>query len=427
MERRKRKAKRISGKRSISRRTFLKLVGTATVAASTLGFPAVLRGAKPEEILVGSIHPITGPVAYDGMSCAQAVQLAIDQKNAAGGIKSMGGARLKVLLMDSQANPKVGEAAAEKLIREGCVCLFGCYNSPVAMVTTQVAEKYGIPHIITVGVADELLERGFKYTFRVQPDSSNMAEMVCKYIRELSDTHKVPIKTISCLHVAGFGAVIYNKLSKFAPKYGLEPIGNVSYALGASDLTTEVSKIKAMNADVIVDVGYLADGILKIKTYADLKVEPKGGIFGCANGAFSNVSFVKEVGRLSEFLFDTNYWHNPRSSLAKNVIAEYNKRFTAVVFQSHAVPSYNAALVLIDALERAGTTDPVKLRDAIARTSLKTHIAPWGPIEFDEKGQNKNAIATLQQVQNRNIRLILPAEVSEARPVFPIPSWDKRV
>jgi branched-chain amino acid transport system substrate-binding protein len=413
-------------KKGMTRRRFLKVVGTTGLVASTIGFPAVLRGAAPKEILVGSIHPITGPVAYDGTSCAQAVQLAIDQKNAAGGIKSMGGAKIKVLLMDSQANPKVGEAAAEKLIREGCVCLFGCYNSPVAMVTTQVAERNGIPHLITVGVADELLERGFKYTFRVQPDASNMAEMVCKYIKHLSQTSGIPLKTVSCLHVAGFGAVIYNKLLKFAPQYGLEVIGNVSYGLGVSDVTTEVSKIKAMNADVIVDVGYLPDGILKVKAYADLKVEPKGGIFGCANGAYSNASFVKEVGRLAEFLFDTNYWHNPRSSLARSVIAEYNKKFTKVIFQSHAVPSYNAALVLIDALERTGTADPAKLRDAIAKTSLKTHIGPGGPIEFDQKGQNKNALATLQQVQKRDIKLILPDEFSEAKPVFPVPSWDKK-
>lgn len=420
------KSKRNEGKK-ISRRNFLKVIGMTGLTTSTIGFPAILKGATPKEILVGSIHPITGPVAYDGTSLAQAVELAADQKNSAGGIKSMGGAKLKILLMDSQANPKVGEAAAEKLIRDGCVCLLGCYNSPVAMVTTQVAERHGIPHIITVAVADEIMERGFKYTFRVQPDATNMADMTCKYIRELSEKFNISLKTISCMHIAGFGAVIYNKLVKIAPKYGLETIGNVSYGYGVSDLTTEVSKIKGMNADVIVDVGYLADGILKIKTYADLKVEPKGGIIGCANGAFSNPSLVKEVGRLAEFIMDGNYWHNPKSSLAKSVIAEYNKRYTKVVFQSHAVHAYNATLVLIDALERAGTSDPVKLRDAIAKTSLKEHIAPGGPIEFDSTGQNKNALATLQQVQKREIKVVLPEEYAETKPIFPIPSWGNKI
>lgn len=407
----------------MNRRDFLKVAGMAGLATSTIGFPAVLRGAEPKEILIGSIHPITGPVAYDGTSLAQAIELAADQKNAAGGIRSMGGAKLKVLLMDSEAKPKVGEAAAEKLIRDGCVCILGCYNSPVAMVTTQVAERSGVPHIITVAVADEILERGFKYTFRVQPDATNMAEMTCKYTRQLSEKFNMPLKTMSCMHISGFGAVVYNKLVKLAPKYGFETIGNVSYGFGISDLTTEASKIKGMNADVIVDVGYLPDGILKIKTYADLKVEPKGGIIGCANGAFSNPSMVSELGRLAEHIMDGNYWHNPRSPLARSVIAEYNKKYTKVVFQSHAVHAYNATLVIIDALERAGTADLVKLRDAIAKTSLKEHIAPGGPIEFDSTGQNKNAMATLQQVQKRDIKVVLPDEYSDAKPVFPIPPW----
>ena len=103
---RKRKAYTGNG---VSRRSFLKVAGMAGLAA-TMGFPAVIRGAEPKEILIGSIHPITGPTAYDGPLLAQGFQLAIDQKNAAGGIKSMGGAKMKVLLMDTEAKPKVGKS-----------------------------------------------------------------------------------------------------------------------------------------------------------------------------------------------------------------------------------------------------------------------------------------------------------------------------
>lgn len=410
----------------VDRRTFLKVAGMAGVATATIGFPAVLRGAAPKEILIGSIHPLTGPVAYDGTSLAQAVQLAVDQKNAAGGIKSMGGAKLKVLLKDTESKPKVGQAAAEKLIRDGCIVLLGCYNSPVTIVTTHVAERRGIPHIVTVAVADEILERGFKYAFRVQPDSTNMAEMTCKYIRQLAEKSKVDLETIALMHIAGFGAVIANKVEKFGPQHGFRIIGKVSYGYGVSDLTTEITKIKAMNADVIFDAGYLADGILKLRTYNDLKVEPRGGIVGCANGSYSNPATVRELGRLVEYILDGNYSHNPRSSFARSVIEEYNKRYTKVIFQSHSVHAYNATLVVIDALERAGTADSVKLRDAIATTSLKEHMAPGGPIEFGPTGQNRNALATLQQVQKRKIKVVLPKEYSNAEPVYPIPPWSAK-
>jgi branched-chain amino acid transport system substrate-binding protein len=116
----------------------------------------------------------------------------------------------------------------------------------------------------------------------------------------------------------------------------------------------------------------------------------------------------------------------PEALFARSVISEYNKKYAKVPFQCHAVHAYNATLVLIDALERAKTADPKKLRDAIASTSLKEHIAPGGPIEFDSTGRNKNALATLQQVQKREIKLVLPEEYSEAKPIFPIPSWDAK-
>jgi branched-chain amino acid transport system substrate-binding protein len=134
------------GKRSgVSRRTFLKVAGMAGVSVAGIGFPAVLRGAAPPEILIGSLHPTSGPTAVDGLSIANGFLLAIEQKNAAGGIKSLGGAKMKVLLMDTESKPKVGESLTEKLIRDGCIAIAGAYNSPVTMVTTQVAEKNEIP------------------------------------------------------------------------------------------------------------------------------------------------------------------------------------------------------------------------------------------------------------------------------------------
>jgi branched-chain amino acid transport system substrate-binding protein len=411
----------------INRRGFLKAAGVAGVSAVAIGFPAVLRGAAPPDILVGSLHPITGPTAVDGLSIANGFLLALQQKNEAGGIKSLGGAQMRIILMDTESKPKVGEAAAEKLIRDGCVALAGSYNSPVSMVTTQVAEKNEIPHLITISVADEILQRGFKYCFRVQPDSSNMAELTCKYVRELSDKHKLDLKTIAHMHISGFGASIANKVKDFAPKYGFQVIGSASYGFGVSDLTTEISKIKEMNADVIFDTGYLADGILKIRTYANLKVEPKGGIIGCSNGSYSNYSAAKELGGLLNYIMDGNYYYNPRSPLTPKVIDEYQKWFKQVGFQSHSVHAYDAGLVLINALERCASRDPKKIREAIAKTNLKEHMAPGEPIQFDETGQNKNAMITLQQVQKGEIKVVLPEQYSDAKPMYPMPPWGQRM
>ena len=406
----------------VTRRTFLTSTGAAGLALA-LGTPVTGR-AQPKELLVGSIHPLTGPLAPDGHSVANGCQLAFEQKNAAGGIKALGGARVRLVNADHQFQPKVGAAEAERLIREGAVALLGAFASAVTMQTSQIAEKHGVPHLVTVAVADEITERGFKYTFRVQPNATDMAVQTVKYVRELCTLKQLPLKTVAVVHENTFGTALFNRVAKAAPEHGFEIVGNVPYAARAADLTTEISKAKAMNADLILDSGYLGDGLLKMRTYRDLRVEPRGGIIGVANGCYSNPNFIKELGRVSEAIMDGNYWHNPTSAFARDVIKQYEARFNAP-FQSHTVWGYNAALVLIDALERAGSAEPAKLRDALAKTNLAQHIAPGDAIVFNEQGQNRNATVTLQQVQKSQIRVVLPKAYADAEPVFPIPGWSK--
>jgi len=407
---------------AVSRRVFLTSTGRAALVA-TLGAPGALS-AQPKEILVGSIHPLTGPLAPDGSSVANGCLLAIEQKNAAGGIASLGGAKIRVASVDHQFKPQVGAAEAERLIREGAVALLGAFASAVAMQTTQIAEKHGIPHLVTVAVADEITERGFKTTFRVQPNATDMAVQTVKYVRELCTLKGVSFRTVAAIHENTFGTALFNRVAKAAPQHGFEIVGNIPYAARAADLTTEINKLKAMNADLVFDTGYLNDGLLKMRTYRDLRVEPKGGIVGVANGCYSNPVFIKELGKVAEAIMDGNYWHNPTSPFAREVIKQYEARFNAP-FQSHTVWGYNAALVLIDALERAGSTDPGKLRDAIAKTSLKRHIAPGDAIVFNEQGQNVNATVTMQQIQQGQIRVVLPKAYADAEPIFPIPGWNK--
>jgi branched-chain amino acid transport system substrate-binding protein len=112
--------------------------------------------------------------------------------------------------------------------------------------------------------------------------------------------------------------------------------------------------------------------------------------------------------------------------MTSEVMAAYKKKYPKVRFQSHSVHAFDAGLVLIDALERAASRDPKKIRDAIASTSLEDHLAPGGPIEFDDTGQNKNAMITLQQVQNQEIKVVLPDKYSDAKPMYPYVPWSER-
>jgi branched-chain amino acid transport system substrate-binding protein len=411
-----------NGKKSkLTRRDFLKVGALAGGAAAmgTLGFPNVLRAA-PKEIVIGHIHPLSGFLAFDGKELANGIDLAVKEINEAGGIKSLGGATLKVLAADSEGKPDVAIREVERLYKEGAVAISGCYQSSVTLVATQIAEKFKVPFVVSVAVADEVTSRGFKYTFRVQPNAEQMASQAAKHLSEIIKASGSNAKTIAYLHDnTAFGNPLSEHVAKFAPQYGLEVIEDVPYSPRAADVSTEVGKIKAAGADIILDTGYFGDGVRVYKTMKELRVKAQA-IMGCANGAFSHPKFVKELGDITENVMDGNYRANPLSPLTKSAFANYKKAYGTDMGAS-TVFSYQAVYVIADALERAGSTDREAIRDALAKTNMTNHILPQGPIVFGPGGQNTNATAAVTQVQGGSIKVVWPEKYAEAKPVFPVP------
>ena len=148
----------------VSRRLILQ----AGAAASALGAPGLLL-AQARPVKIGLVHPVSGGLAYSGGQGRLGCQLAIDEINAAGGIKSMGGARLEAALGDSQSRPEVGVSEVERLHQEGVAAYVGCFSSAIALPATQAAAKYNTPFMIDVGVSDNIVNRGLKNVFRLAP------------------------------------------------------------------------------------------------------------------------------------------------------------------------------------------------------------------------------------------------------------------
>ena len=316
-------------KKGMTRREFMKSTAVAGVAAAagTIGFPNVLRGADPKEILIGHIHPLSGALGFDGQELKKGMMLAVKEINDAGGIKSLGGAKLKLLDADSEGKPELAVSAVERFNREGVVAVMGAYQSAVTLVATQQAEKLQIPYVVTVAVADEVTSRGFKYTFRVQPSAEQMASQTVKYVSEIAKATGQTVKTIAYLHDdTAFGTSLAGHVKKYAPNYGMEVIVDVAYSPRAADVSTEVGKIKAAGADVVMDTGYFGDGVRVLKTMRDVRIKSKG-IIGCGNGAFSHPKFVEELGKLTENVMDGNYCANPRSPLTKKAFANYKAAY----------------------------------------------------------------------------------------------------
>lgn len=410
------------GERGITRREFMKSTAAMGVAAAvgTVGFPAVLRGAEPKEILIGHIHPLSGFLAFDGQEMKKATEFGVQQVNAAGGIKCLAGAKLKLMDGDSEGKPEKAISEVERLDRAGVVAITGCYQSAVTIVATQVAERLKVPFVVSVASAEEVTTRGFKYTFRIQPTSSMFVDQALKYMTEIAKAKGQKIKTIAYLHESTqFGTALADFTVKYAPKYGLELILRVPYSTQAADVSTEVGKIKAAGADLIFDSGYFGDGVRVLRTMRDLRVNAKA-IVGIANGAFSHPKFIQELGNLAEYVMDSNYQINPRSDFALKTLAEFKSKFGTDMSPSMTY-GYQPIPVIADALERAKSAKRDDLREALTKTNFTHHILPQGPIVFGSDGQNKNANTLLMQILKSKIEEVWPEEYSTAKVVFPVP------
>jgi branched-chain amino acid transport system substrate-binding protein len=387
--------------------------GTATTTTTS-------SAPKVAEVKIGALEPLTGGLAKEGTDMLNAIQLAVDEVNQAGGIRSLGGAKVVLVKADHEGKPEKGVSETQRLIHEGVVGIVGAYSSGVALPATQEAEKNKTPFIIDIGVVDQLTERGFKYTFRIQPPAKSMAQNFLTYFEELNKKSQVKLKTAVLAHEDSvFGSGIAKLIKENAASKGIEVLGEFAYPASSIDLSDVVNKIKSLKPDVVIATTYLQDGMMLVKGLKDANFKPKA-MLGVANGAFSNENFIQNEKSINQYYMDTNYTINPKSELANKVVeayqAQYKKRISA-----NAAYSYTAAKVMIDAVERAGSVDRDKVRDAIAATNMTEHILPQGPIKFSSTGQNENAQAVLNQIIDGKSKVVFPDTFKEADPVYPMP------
>lgn len=418
-------AKQAQGGVGIGRRTFLKTAGAGAVGLALGGLPLRVSAAAPKEILIGDIHPTSGGIAEYGKACQDGTRLAIEQVNAAGGIKSLKGAKLKLLAADSEGKPEVGMRAAEKLIQDGAVAIIGPFQSNVAFTTTQIGEKYQVPTVIDFGMADNILTRGFKYSFRLMASTDMASDQWVRFTREMAKAKNVNIKTVVVIHENTlYGTSFAKKAKEAMEKAGLEVLSVISYPYNTADLSSEVSKIKALKPDLIAPISYTPDAILMTKALATLKVNARGYI-GISSAGHGSLAYATGLGKLAEFNMTQTAYGNPKAPGYAAFVAGFKKRFNAPPNISPTCYNYSAGLLVADAIHRAGSADPKAIREALARSNFKDHLLCGEAISFDEAGQNKNVVSPFIQVVKGQQVVVWPKKFSQQDPVFPMPSWDE--
>jgi branched-chain amino acid transport system substrate-binding protein len=409
-----------------SRRTFLKSAGAISAGAVLSGFPSIIRGTS-NEILIGAVEPLTGLAAEAGQMAAWGFELAVEHVNKAGGVKSMGGAKLKLLVEDSESKNETGAIAAEKLIRKGIVCLSGALQGGVTMAVSKVADRYKMLFVIDIAVPDQITQQGFQYTFRIIPPMSDFIKTGIQGIMEITQKAGRPINTAVVIHIAEFTAktsfdIFYPMSEKIGAPWKI--LKKITYPELTMSVASEVGEAKGLKPDALFINCRMRDAVMLVQEMYKQKFDVDG-IFGVIAQGLGEPGYHKQ-GKLSDYTFNICPWHNEVKPFTLQVAKEYESRFKKP-FNMNGSYAYDAILVIADALERAGSTDKDALRAALKATKFENKTSVGGPIQFDEKGDNIGTGTALVQIQEGKSKCVYPPESALVKAIYPVPKWDKRV
>ncbi len=403
---------------NVSRRTFLQSAAMgAAAAAGSLYAPSVLR-AQSVAVKIGVLHPVSGALSYSGQQGRIGATMAIHDVNAAGGIKSLGGAKIDAMLGDAQSTPDGGNAEVEKMNAAGVSAVVGGYASAICLSASQAAARYDLPYIVDVGVVDSIVTRGLKNTFRFGPGFGVIAKTALDNLVTINDQAGKPAKTVMIVHEdSAFGAGLAKLLNAQLPDRGFQVLETIPHPTPTRDFNTVVLKIKAQNPDLVIPANYYNEYVLLARTMQQQRVRPKG-IYSVLGGAASSYKFVKEFPEAAQYIMDCNHWFDPKNPKAlalRKQVEDKGEFFTYEVYMN-----YSCVLLLADALERAASADRAKIIDALASSTFSGHVMPYGPTKF-VNGQNQGAAPVNTQVLGNDIQVILPAAFASAKAVFPMP------
>lgn len=402
----------------------MKKLANVAVALTVAGGLAACGSSSGSDdsgaITIGSIHPTSGALAGVGSLMDDGAKMAVDDLNKAGGIKSLDGRKLKLSSGDSQGKAEVGQSEAQRMIDDGAVALVGTYQSDVTQNVASVAERGRVPLVIDVAVDDKILDQGYKYTFRVQPNATSMGTSGAESLAAIGKQSGDPITRVAYLHIEGsFGDSVFDAFKAQAAEQGITDVKEITYPpTNFSDATTQVREAASYKPDVIVATGYFPDGVLIAKAVEELRPDIKG-LYGIANGAFDDGSFPEAAGTAAQGVLSANYHYDAKSEKVKSIRARFEQKYGKPM-ETASVLSYQAVKVIAAGLEKSKDAAPAKLREAISGVELDEPLLAFdGPITFDKSGQNENATVIVMQNLSKEVAQVHPEEFAEQKLQFP--------
>lgn len=423
----------------------LKSLGKRQFVGTLIALACSASALAQQEIKVGVIYPLTGPLASSGAEMRQALELAADIVNtgangaaknikdlpfsAGGGLPNLKGAKIKLVFADHQGNPQVGATEAERLItQEKVAALVGAYNSNVTQTASQVAERLKVPFLNPESSSASLTLRGFKYFFRTTPHDDLFVHNAFDFLKELEAKKGVKVTSLASFFENTLWGNEASKLqARLSGQMGYTMAKQVGYPAKTTQLTSEIQSLKAAAPQVVLQSSY-SEAILSMKTYKELGWLPD--MILANNAGFTDSEFIKTLGKDAEYVITREVWALDLAT-RKPLIKQVNDLFKSrsnVNFTGNSARSFTGLLVLADAINRAGSADAEAIRKALAETNIPASalIMPWKGVKFDENGQNPLGAGILVQVINGAYVTVWPFDLAAKDVVWPMPKWDKR-
>lgn len=367
------------------------------------------------EVLVGGAISHTGRYAEPAGRQVNAIKMWVDQVNSRGGLL---GHKINLVLLDDKSDPQTAVKLYEKLITQDKVdLLLAPYSSAITEAVANINERYKMPFIAYGAASSPIWEKGRKYIFSIVA----IAEDYQKGAVHLAK--KIGVKKIAIIgedslfpRRSGVGA------KQWADKLGLQVVLQENYTKRQTDFTALLQKIKASGAEAIISNSYFADAAAQVRQLRELNLNFK--LFSGTVGP-ALPKFAEQLGDTAEYVLGFSQWE-PVPDILKNpgmkeFVAEYEKRY-GVKPNYHAGSTYGALQATEAALEKVGSFDNEKLRDALASIEVTT---VFGRYKVNEKGMNDHEGLTFQILGGKR-RIVYPEKWAETKAKLPVPHWDER-
>jgi branched-chain amino acid transport system substrate-binding protein len=399
---------------------------------------ALAAGEAPaqENLKIGLIMPLTGNSAVAGQQGRAAIELGAEIVNGnypdlagsplagSAGLPNLKNARIQIVTANDQGNPAVGEKQTARLINEErVIAVQGSYPSSVTLAASTVAEQSRIPFMAGNSSAVNITTRGFKWIFRVTPHATDFAKSYMTFLTYLQHANH-PISTIGIVYEnTDYGTSTALSLREAARDAHLPITVDIPYDANATDVSSQVLQLKAKRPDAVIFASYTSDIIRYMKTFQNLNYRPPVVIGDDAG--FSDPAFIANVGHIAQGVLDRSGWERGKPGSITARINDVFKTKTGYDLDDTSARNMQSFLVLAYAINRAGSTRPEAIQQALRETDLKPEQLMMGyhGVKFDPTGQNALAATYLMQLQGPRYVPVWPERSGGATLIYPFKGW----